>query len=90
LAYYEFGPLLVMPRYFFRFNSEKTEEHGEDLPNDDAARRMARTIAEEMGCNSPSRPDISIYNEAGELIDPAPNHLTIDFMLPTDEPATRH
>ena len=79
-----------MPRYFFRFNREKTEEHGEDLPDDEAARRMARTIAEEMGRNSPTRPEISIFNEAGQLIAPAGGGLSIDLLLRPDDPPTKH
>jgi hypothetical protein len=74
-----------MPRYYFGREGELPETEGEELPDDDAARRVALIVAEEMARGVPVQPRISVFNANGDMLAPA-GGLVMDI----EPPKTRH
>jgi len=60
-----------MPRYYFGLESKKPDAEGEELPDDNAARKVAVIVAEELGRHLAARPVISIFTADGEMLAPA-------------------
>jgi hypothetical protein len=59
-----------MPRYYFGYETEAPETYGDELADDDAARKVALKVSEELGRGRPARPRIAIFNEDGQIIEP--------------------
>jgi hypothetical protein len=59
-----------MPQYFFGLHDQPPPEHqiGEELSDDDAARRFAEAVAEELGRNNGSPPTVRVYDVEGKRI----------------------
>jgi hypothetical protein len=59
-----------MPLYFFGLQDDPPPEHqiGEELADDDAARRFAGKVAEELGRNGGSRRTVGVYDANGKRI----------------------
>ena len=59
-----------MPRYYFGFENKKPDTEGEELPDDNAARKVALIVAEEMGRHLAARPVINIFTADGNMLAP--------------------
>ena len=57
-----------MPLYFFGLNDQPPTEDSEVLPDDNAARRLAEQVADEIGRNGSSQPRIGVYDANGKRI----------------------
>jgi len=60
-----------MPRYYFGLENKKPDTEGEELLDDDAARKVAVIVAEELGRHLAARPLINIFTADGEMLAPA-------------------
>jgi hypothetical protein len=65
------GPnYLCMPRYFFHLEGSEriADKRGQELPNDDAARREAEAIVHALGLRSCKAWRVTVTDENGEDI----------------------